>query len=135
MSGQLVNLITPFLVRHRPSKRLTSVQFTFFVSKWQLGFLNRQKEENDHWWYFQMNLNKRMVPDRSIEPATTWLPVPVRYISNGASGLTCWKNQSEIPISDCQLISTWVTQILLEVHKLNSKQCIWSGSKLFACQD
>ena len=73
--GTAINLTTHFLGRLRPFNRLTSTQCTFFASNWQLPFLNQRKGENDRRKDFMINLNNRMVPDRSRELAISWSPV------------------------------------------------------------
>ena len=65
MSGPSVNLITLFLGRLRPPKRLTSTLCTYFCQ--QLPFLNQRKDDQSMW------------PDRVSNPG------PLTYESGALS--------------------------------------------------
>ena len=74
MLGLSINLTTLFLGSLKPIKRLTSTQCTIFHSN-RLPFLNQRKGENERRKDFLINLNERMLPDRSHELTPSWSPV------------------------------------------------------------
>ena len=87
MLGRSVNLTTLFLGRLKPTKWLTVLSAHSFASNWQPPFLNQRKGENDHRKDFMINLNERMLPDRSLELTPSWSAV--ERVSDWAIWIKC----------------------------------------------